>query len=113
VRNNNLDANNFFANRVGQAKRVYTKQQWGGTGGGPVVIPRLYNGKDRTFWLFGFEGSPTSSQAVFTGTVPTPELRAGDFSNLRTASGAPIIIYDRTMGLWRNSLAAYKWIERG
>jgi hypothetical protein len=98
VRNDNLDANNFFANRVGQAKGEYTKHQWGGTASGPVTIPRLYNGKDRTFWLFGFEGSPTSSQAVFNGTVPTPEWRAGDFSNLRTASGAPIIIYDPTTG---------------
>ena len=98
VRNDHLDANNFFANRVGQAKGTYTKHQWGGTAGGPVVVPGLYNGKDRTFWLVGFEASPTSSQAVFTGTVPTPEWRAGDFSNLGNSAGLPITLYDPATG---------------
>src|SRR5262249_52465846 len=68
--------------------------QWGGTVGGPVVLPRLYNGKDKTFFFFDFEGTNSRSQSVFITTLPPPDWRAGDFSNLRTASRLPITIFD-------------------
>jgi hypothetical protein len=76
-RNAVFNARNFFAARREQLKR----NQFGFTLGGPVVIPRLYNGKDRTFWFFGYQGTRlrniTGAQSAF---VPTPAELNGDFS---------------------------------
>ena len=62
--------------------------------GGPLVIPKLYNGRDKSFFFFGFEGNNQRTQSVFTNSVPIAEWRTGDFSTLRNASGAPITVYD-------------------
>ncbi|HYM11057.1 MAG TPA: carboxypeptidase regulatory-like domain-containing protein [Bryobacterales bacterium] len=76
-RNAVFNARNFFAARRDQLKR----NQFGFTLGGPVVIPRLYNGKDRTFWFFGYQGTRlrniNSAQSAF---VPTEAEQNGDFS---------------------------------
>jgi len=98
LRNAKLDANNFFANRAGRPKGAFKRNQWGGTVGGPIVIPKVYDGRDKTFFFFGFEGTNARSQSLFTGTVPIDEWRQGDFSNLRTAAGAPIVVYDPLTG---------------
>ncbi|MBL8235242.1 MAG: hypothetical protein JNL98_42465, partial [Bryobacterales bacterium] len=51
LRNEKLDARGFFP-----ATRAPSKQnEWGGTVGGPVAIPKVYNGKDKTFWFFSFD----------------------------------------------------------
>jgi hypothetical protein len=94
LRNSQLDANSFFANKAGVAKGSFKRNQWGVTLGGPVVIPGLYNGRDKTFFFVGYEGLSQRTQSVYTYTVPTAAWRAGDFSNLRTSSGAAITIYD-------------------
>jgi hypothetical protein len=94
LRNSKLDANDFFANRAGSGKGSFKRNQWGGTIGGPIVLPKIYNGKDKSFFFFGFEGTNARSQTVYTGTMPTDAWRAGDFSDLRTSSGQPITIYD-------------------
>lgn len=98
LRNSKLDANNFYANRAGRPKSAFKRNQFGGTIGGPVWIPGLYNGRDKTFFFVGYEKTIARSQAVFTTTVPTAEWKAGDFSNLRTAAGQPIVIYDPLTG---------------
>ncbi|MCL5744828.1 MAG: TonB-dependent receptor, partial [Acidobacteria bacterium] len=94
VRHSALDANDFFANRAGQDKGDLKRNQWGGTLGGPVVIPHFYNGHDKSFFFVAFEGSNQVNQSVAAGTVPLAPWKAGNFSDLRTASGAPITIYD-------------------
>ncbi|MBI3678924.1 MAG: carboxypeptidase regulatory-like domain-containing protein [Acidobacteria bacterium] len=68
-------------------------QRWGGTAGGPLWIPNVYNGKDRTFWTFGYEGLHILRNLSFTGTMPTSEERNGDFSALLRA-GSQYQIYD-------------------
>jgi len=77
LRNNVFNARNFFSAKVDQLKRA----QFGGTFGGPVVIPKVYNGKDKTFFFFGYQGTTLrnlqNSQSAF---VPTPANLAGDFS---------------------------------
>jgi hypothetical protein len=98
LRNSKLDANNFFANRAGRAKSAFKRNQFGGTVGGPVQIPGLYRGRDKTFFFAGYEKTIARSQAVFTTTVPTAEWKAGDFSNLRSAAGQPIVVYDPLTG---------------
>ena len=64
------------------------RNQFGATLGGPVLIPKIYNGKDKTFFFFSYQGTRTR-QAPSTAEqpVPTNEQRAGDFSAL----GHPIL----------------------
>ncbi len=64
--------------------------------GGPAVIPKLYNGRNRTFFFVGYEGLRQSSYASFLGTVPTAAERQGDFSHTFDTNGKLIAIYDPT-----------------
>jgi hypothetical protein len=56
------------------------RNDFGGTLGGPVIIPKLYNGKNKTFFFFAYEQYLEGSQYNFSDTVPTAAFRAGDFS---------------------------------
>ncbi|MGH9937390.1 MAG: hypothetical protein ACREAM_14180, partial [Blastocatellia bacterium] len=55
---------------------------FGASAGGPVWLPKLYNGRDKTFWYFAWESNRWSDSANFTATVPTAKQRQGDFSDL-------------------------------
>jgi hypothetical protein len=61
-------------------------QRWGATATGPVKIPKLYNGKERTFWSFGYEGVNVNRNQPLTTTVPTDAHRRGDFSSFLGAN---------------------------
>ena len=65
----------------------------GVTATGPVWIPKLYNGRNRSFWTFGFENLNIDRNLAFTGTVPTPDQVKGDFSALLKL-GARYQIFD-------------------
>jgi hypothetical protein len=90
VRNDAFDARNTFANSVAP----FRYNQFGGSLGGPVVFPKLYTGKDRTFFFFNYEEWRHVSYANPIYTVPTPGERAGDFSETRDATGKLLPIYD-------------------
>ena len=92
-RNSKMDATNFFTNRAGQRPGSFKRNQFGGNVGGPVTLPG-YSGADKTFFFVNYEGLRQESGAVSTLTVPLPEWRTGDFSNLRNSNGQPIILYD-------------------
>ena len=79
LRNEKLDARGFFP-----TVRAPSKQnEWGGTLGGPVVIPKLYNGKDKTFWFFSFDQFYRRGGALGgLNTLPTSRMVQGDFSEL-------------------------------
>ncbi|MFN0170243.1 MAG: hypothetical protein ACKV22_27805, partial [Bryobacteraceae bacterium] len=83
-RNDVLDARSFFDVR----KPVRRRNQYGGVVGGPVFLPKLYNGRNRSFFLFNYEGIRFRSQVTSIVTVPIPEYRSGDFSN------SPNTVYD-------------------
>jgi len=70
----------------GQAATPFTQNQWGGTIGGPVVIPKLYHGKNKTFFFAGYEDYRNTSPNTWFATVPTAAELSGDF----TADPAPI-----------------------
>jgi hypothetical protein len=77
LRNKVFNARNFFSAKVGQLKRG----QFGGTIGGPVVIPPVYNGKDKTSFFFGCQGATLRNlQNSSSAVVPTAANIAGDFS---------------------------------
>ncbi|HEX4951428.1 MAG TPA: TonB-dependent receptor [Blastocatellia bacterium] len=82
-----LFANDFFANKARQPLADFTYDRWGGTVGGPVWLPKLYNGKNKTFFMYGIEGIPESRpRNNGTPTIPSERMRSGDFSELLTAN---------------------------
>lgn len=98
-RNDALDARNAFSTqpdpRTGRIKQVLRYNQFGGTVGGPVWIPKVYDGRNRTFFYAGYEQwrwRSTGSPRI--GTVALPEWRTGDFSNLRDGNGTFIPLFD-------------------
>ena len=93
LRNSKLEANTWSNNRNGARLGSFQQNQFGGTIGGPVVIPHLYDGRNRTFFFFAEQSQRTGSEASATATVPL-ERSNGDFSQLRNGSGQPIVIYD-------------------
>ncbi len=76
LRNDKLDARNFFS----PARGILKRNQFGGTLGGPVLIPKVYNGKDKTFFFISYEGQRQRIGQVFNSTVPSEAERNGDFS---------------------------------
>ncbi len=94
LRNAELDSNGFNANRAGQPRKSFKRNQFGGTVGGPVWLPKLYDGRNRTFFFFAYEGLRERSLNAYTGTVPTDAERRGDFSRSLEANGNMIRIFD-------------------
>ncbi len=76
IRNDKLDARNFFS----LTRAILKRNQFGGDIGGPLSIPHLYNGKDKTFFLVDYEAQRLRQGLVESGTVPTLAQRAGNFS---------------------------------
>src|SRR5437868_2073699 len=92
-RNEALDANTWFNNlrltqpttpaARGNFQRALDRQNdYGLTMGGPVVVPKLYNGKNKTFFFFGWEQYRRNQGGVTNETLPTQAMRNGDFSAL-------------------------------
>ena len=95
IRNNDFDANNFFSNQSGIANSIYKQNDFGFTFGGPVWIPKVYRGKEKTFFFFSYEGFRNRTGANGANfTVPTPEMYNGDFSKWVTSAGVQIPIYN-------------------
>jgi hypothetical protein len=95
-RNAVLNANNFFNNKSGKAKPASNERQYGGTIGGPIDIPKIYDGHNRSFFFFGFQGDNAATAATATDTVPTAQQLAGNFNGLTN-------IYDPTSTLTTNA----------
>lgn len=83
VRNDAFNANDFFSNQEGKPKAEYHQNQFGGTVGGPVFIPKLYDGRNKTFFFFDYQGTRIVTPAQATSTVPTPSMASSGFTNLR------------------------------
>ena len=95
LRNNVMDANNFFNNARGIARPIYKQHDFGASAGGPVWIPKIYNGRNKTFFFFSYEAFRNREGATGAQrTVPTPEMYGGDFRNWVDSSGRQIPIYN-------------------
>src|SRR3954447_1063005 len=90
-----LWANDFFNNALGRERGDYRFNRPGFTIGGPVVIPKIYNGRNKTFFQFGYENIHDSRPRYDSTTpqVPTPAMKNGDFSAL-LALGPQYQIYN-------------------
>jgi hypothetical protein len=93
-RDESLNANTFDANRAGTPKTDLYWNQPGFTISGPVRIPGLYDGRDKTFFMYSYERISSEIPFPQVFTVPSAAERAGDFTQTRTSAGAPVIIYD-------------------
>jgi len=82
LRNDKFDANDFFANKQNTGKVPFRQNQYGVAVGGPVVIPKLYHGRDKTFWFFNWEGYRARRGQTNISSFPTAAERSGDFSAL-------------------------------
>ena len=94
LRNSKLDSNNFFSNRNRTPLAAFQRNQFGGTFGGPVSIPGLYSGKNKTFFFLSEQSTIQRTASLFTTTVPTASWLNGDFSTLKNAGGQDITIFD-------------------
>ena len=104
-----VDANSFFNNSTSKPRPPYHQNQYGGMVSGPVLIPKVFNGRNKVFWLFAYEGMRDSDPAnspLETGspenltTVPTDAERQGNFSALLNVPGSTsYAIYDPNSGV--------------
>jgi hypothetical protein len=93
-RNQDLDARNPFSDfdtNGNPYKYPFHQNEYGGTLGGPVRIPKLYNGKDKTFFFAAYEGWKYTKPASSTYISPTTAELNGDFTN---ASAQPYVLYN-------------------
>ena len=81
LRNNKLDGRNYFDDPTKPTPQ-YQQNQFGATFGGPIVIPHLYDGRNRTFFFVDYEGLRVRQAQTQTAFVPPSAWRQGDFSSL-------------------------------
>jgi hypothetical protein len=89
-----LYANSWNNNRLGLPRPPVEYQQWGYTVGGPVWIPKLYNGRNRTFFSTSLERDHDPRELTRQARVPTDLEKQGDFSRTINRLGGPFAIYD-------------------
>ena len=93
-RNDKLDAADFFENAGGVPKGELRQNQFGFTAGGPVVIPKVFNGRNKVFFFGDYEGLRRVQGTILTGSVPTTAERDSGYTNFQDlitgqASSAP------------------------
>ena len=94
LRRTDWDANSFFNNAGGVPITNQPNTTWGASFGGRVFVPKVYDGKNKTFFYVAFEHYDDVQSASSTFNAPTALEKTGDFSKSLTSSGAPLLIYD-------------------
>ena len=96
-----FETNRDYGYGVARARDNFTntaakliRNEYGGTVGGPVFIPKVYNGKNKSFWFFSYEGFKQRTGSFANYKVPTDAMRNGDFSGLVNSAGTLSVIYD-------------------
>jgi len=93
ARNNAIGIAKGRQNPSNYAAPPLVRNEFGASGGGPIILPHVYHGKDKSFWFFAYERYSLAQQASELVSVPTTAMRGGDFSALAPSSG-PITLYD-------------------
>lgn len=89
-RNDALHAANFFDNRNARGKAPLRYNQFGAAFGGPLLVPGIHNGRNRSFFFVNYEGTRVRRGRTGQLSVPTVEQRAGDFNPLGFRNNRPI-----------------------
>jgi outer membrane receptor protein involved in Fe transport len=90
LRNDAFDATSYFD----LTKSKLRRNQFGATLSGRVILPKLYDGRDRTFFMFTWESLRLTDGKTQRGVVPEPEMLRGDFSKAADALGRPLALRD-------------------
>jgi carboxypeptidase family protein len=101
ARRSPLDANSFQNNARSVPRNDdhgHFLDQYGIVASGPIVLPKLYNGRDQSFFMVSYEGYREGTPTPLTLSVLEPEMLQGDFSKLVDSKGQKISIYDPTTG---------------
>ena len=97
LRNEKFDAANYDFNGTHPPKSPFRQNQYGYTLGGPIQIPKIFNGKNRLFFMSNYEGYKSRTTAYNTATTMNARMRAGDFSiDPSTGIGVPTSLQDAT-----------------
>ncbi|MBM3788081.1 MAG: hypothetical protein FJW30_27365, partial [Acidobacteria bacterium] len=113
LRNSKIEANSWNNRRIGQRLASFQRNQFGFTIGGPVKIPGVYDGRNKTFFFIAEQSERQRNAASAGATLPIDPWRVGDFSNLRNGAGQPITIFDQgTMSCTANCGTANAVNER-
>jgi carboxypeptidase family protein len=107
ARRKELDSNEYFFKVNNREKPDHKLDQYGFQVDGPVSIPGLYDGRNKTFFMFNYEGYKEATPNPATYTVPDEAQLRGDFSNLRDAQGRLITIFDPATGRLENG----QWVR--
>ncbi len=99
IRRTSMDANNFFSNEAGIPITNQPNTTWGASFGGPVWIPKVYNGRNKTFFFLGVEHYDDQSSDSSQFNLPTALERVGNFSQSFDANGGLHVVNDPTTGL--------------
>ncbi len=94
LQNKDLNANPFFNNLSGLPRVQATQNWYGASVGGPVYVPKVYNGMNKTHFFFDFEGTNVRGITLGNFLVPTALQLQGNFSQTTNSKGAAVTIYD-------------------
>lgn len=86
-RNRDYAANSYFLNQQALPRPPFNQNNFGATLAGPVLIPRVYDGKNHSFFMFNFEGFRQIQGTVLTGTYPSRAQLGGDLADDSTGTG--------------------------
>lgn len=102
-KNEKLNANGYSRNAAGIQRPVYRNNTFGFRVDGPVILPKVFDGRNKLFWMISLEGLRERNPQTQLWTVPTNEQRQGDFSRLVTNRNELITIYDPLTGATRSA----------
>jgi hypothetical protein len=97
-----LDAANFFENAGGVPKAPFVWNEFGASGGGPIYIPHVYDGRNRTFFFVAYDGSRLKLGTTLNGSAPTPTDVSQAEAALATQGMAPNQLGLNVLNLYTN-----------
>ena len=86
----NLTANNYFNNKAGLGNPLTHYNQYGLSAGGPLLIPKVFNGRNRLFWFFAWENLTDAQPVTNFASVPTDLEKQGNFSQILAIDGTQL-----------------------
>ncbi len=93
ARNNALGVAKNRSNPANYVAPEYIRNEFGMSAGGPIVLPKIYHGKDKSFWFLGYERYSLAQKSQVQFVVQTSKMRGGDFSEVAGA-GVGVVLYD-------------------
>src|SRR5205814_10453060 len=94
LKNLKLDATEWVLNALGTPRTRFQNNTFGAEVDGPVYLPKVFDGRNRVFYMFSYEGSREHLQSSAIRTLPTAPMLQGDFSQLLNNAGQLVLIYD-------------------